>query len=456
MKPDYLDALANIKFELDCYLIILTQDGNIENPIIYKGPGTIFQENEEKFAVKLFCEGKVDIKEVLGKINRLIPGKIIERTNYYSLQAFDFSGNIWTASSIMPNINGGVDFDSFLVSGVFSILHCHREESHQYKGTTLKLFYTGKHKIPCNTITRTHNIIGTEERGTSSKYNVAQFNINNIEYEILSEDDRLIVYMFSNNEDIAKSTAQRVHEGLQFVLAKLNPWDVMLIQKGNVQYTILRTVPHSFQKSRVQPPLNFSDFDRVGDVWKLFELYINYCSTYKEEDWHPLFNLIHKVIESGEASIEAHALTLAVSIEGLLKLAFQEIALPDSKYIENIQKANEEISNSKIELNLISRLQGALGAMKMPRAKDRLLILQQSGIVEERLVKSWNNIRNSSTHADSVNLIEIQIYLDDCSSMCVLFYQLIFFTLGYDGEYTDYSVYGYPNKKYELKTLTSR
>src|SRR5208283_3052991 len=120
MKTDFLDALANSKFEVDCYLITLTQNGENENPIIYKGPGIISQKDEERFQVKFFCEGKLDIKEVFGKINRLTPGKIIEKTNYYSLQAFDYSGNTWTASSIMPEINGGIDFDRFLITGDFS------------------------------------------------------------------------------------------------------------------------------------------------------------------------------------------------------------------------------------------------------------------------------------------------------------------------------------------------
>ena len=182
MKIDHLDALANIKFELDCHRIVLTQNGGVENPIIYKGPGSIFQKDERKFALKLFCAGKLDIKEVFGKINRLTPGKIIAKTNYYSMEAFDYSGNIWTASSIMPDISGNVDLDSFLVSGDFSILNCHNENSYQYKGTTLKLFYKGKHKIPANTITRVNNIIGTEERGTSIDRNVAQFNIDDIEF----------------------------------------------------------------------------------------------------------------------------------------------------------------------------------------------------------------------------------------------------------------------------------
>ena len=40
--------------------------------------------------------------------------------------------------------------------------------------------------------------------------------------------------------------------------------------------------------------------------------------------------------------------------------------------------------------------------------------------------------------------------------MCVLLNQLIFYVIGYKGEYTDYSVYGYPKKKYEPpETLTS-
>jgi hypothetical protein len=454
MEIDYLDALANLKFEIDCSLIVLTQEGDNDNPIIYKGPGTIFQTDEKSFSVKIFCEGKLDIKEVFEKNNRLTPGKLIEKTNYYSLKATDYAGKTWTANSIMPNVNGSIEYDSFLATGNFTRLFCHREERHEYKGTTLKILYKGKHKIPCNTFTKSKHFIGPEDRGTSSSYNVAQFNIDNIEFEILSEDDRLIVYLFSQSEELTKVTAQIIHEALQFFLVKIKPRDIIIIQKSNVQETIFRTVPQSLQKSIVQPPLHFDTVDRNGYVWKLFELFLRYSLSYQNDNWHPLFELIHKVIESGKASIEAHALTLAVSIEGLLKISFNEIALPDDEFMKKVKGATKEINKSAIDDNLKSRLQGALGAMKMPRAKDRLHCLRELGIVEERLVKSWDNMRNSSAHSDSLDLSQIQNYLNACSAMCVLFYQLIFYTIGYKGEYTDYSVYGFPQKKYEPGTLT--
>lgn len=363
MGTNYLQALANIKFEVDCCQIVLTQEGEIDNPRIYKGPGTIIQKDENSFSVKIFCEGKLDIKEVFGKINRLTPGKIIERPNYYSLEASDYAGNTWTASSIMPDTNGGMDCDGFLVSGNFTRLFCHRKEQHEYKGTTLKLFYKGKYKIPCNTITKSKHIIGNEDRGTSSKFNVAQFEIENIEFEILSDEDRLIVYLYSQSENLTKVTAQRIHEALQFVLVNLEPWDILLIQKNNVQETTFRAVPMSSRKSRVQPPLHFDSVDREGYVWKMFELFLKYSLPYQEQDWHPLYEQVHKVIESGKASIEAYALTLAVSIEGLLKLCFSEVALPDDEFKNKIKEATDEINNSTIDSNLKKRLQGVLGAM---------------------------------------------------------------------------------------------
>lgn len=449
MKTDYLQALANIKFEVDCYQIVLTQEGEIDNPRIYKGPGTIIQNDENYFSVKIFCEGKLDIKEMFGKINRLTPGKLIERTNFYSLEAFDYAGNTWSANSILPDTNGGMECDGFLVSSNFKRLFCHRKEHHKHKGATLKLFYKGKYKIPCNTITKSKHIIGTEDRGTSSKFNVAQFEFENIEFEILSDDDRLIVYLYSQTENLTRVTAQRIHEALQFVLVNLELWDILLIQKGKTQETIFQTVPPSSQKSRVQPPLHFDSVDREGYVWKMFELFFKYSLSYQEPDWHPLYEQVHKVIESGKASIEAHSLTLAVSIEGLLKLCFNEVALPDDEFKNLVKEATDEINKSGIDSILKKRLQGVLGAMKRPRAKDMLYSLQQAGIVEERLITSWSNMRNSSAHSDSIDLSEIQDYLNDCSAMCVLFNQLIFYVIGYKGEYTDYSLFGYPKKKYE-------
>lgn len=449
MEIDYLDALANLKFEINCSIIVLTQEGDVDNPIIYKGPGTIFQNDEKSFSVKIFCEGKLDVKEFFGKINRLTPGKLIEDINYYSLKASDFAGNKWTANSIMPDLNGGIDIEGFLITGNFTRLFCHREENHDYRGTTLKLFYKGKHKIPCNTLKKSKHFIGSDDRGTSSSYNVAQFDIDDIEFEILSEDDRLIVYLFSQSDELTTVTAQRIHEALQFVLVDINPWDIILLQKNNVQETIFRAIPQSLKKSRVQPPLHFNTVDRDGRVWKLFELFFKYTFPYKNTDWHPLFELLHKVIESGEASIEAHALTLAVSIEGLLKKSFREIAVPDDEYVGKIKEAAKEINKSSIDNSLKSRLQGALGAMKTPRAKDRLHQLYELGIVEDRHVKSWGKMRNSSAHSDSLDISEIQNYLNDCSAMCMLFYHLIFYTIGYNGEYTDYSVYGFPKKTYK-------
>ena len=104
----------------------------------------------------------------------------------------------------------------------------------------------------------------------------------------MSEDDRLIVYLFSQSEELTKVTAQRIHEALQFVLVDINPWDILLIQKNNFQETIFRTVPQSLKKSRVQPPLHFNTVERNGDVWKLFELFLRHSLSYQNDDGYKI------------------------------------------------------------------------------------------------------------------------------------------------------------------------
>lgn len=451
VTDDFLKSIENNRLHLDCSSIVLTQDASHESPVVYNGPGTIYQEDENRFIVKVFCQGKTDIRTALGSINRLVPGRLVDDNEYYSLRATDIKGGTWTAASIMPKIHASFHGEGFLVMGDFSVLQFREEDSLQRVGTSIRLFYKGKHDVPCNTPSVSKRFIGDEERGSSSALNVAQFAIGDIQFEILSEDDWLIVYFYSKHEDMNKITAQRVHEALQFVLAKTVPWSILDISKENAHETTVRAVGYTGQKSKAQPPFHFSTVDTEGNVWKLFERFFTYCSDYKEPDWHPLFDYVHQVVEAGKASMEAYALTLTVSVEGLLKLAFRDVALPGEEFLHKLEDAQGEIDNSKISEDVKRRIRGALEPMKNPRAIDRLKYLVDEGVVDQRLVRSWKRVRNSSAHSDPIDLSRFQELIDDCYAVYVLFNQLIFHVIEYDGQYTDYSVHGFPTGKYELK-----
>ena len=204
-------------------------------------------------------------------------------------------------------------------------------------------------------------------------------------------------------------------------------------------------------RSRVGPPIASGIGDGEGNVWTLFSKYLQYVLEYEDVSWHPLFRWINSVFKSGEASIEAEGLTLSVSIEGLLKQFFLKKELPNEDFEQKRSEALRIICNSAMDKDFKKRFNGFIGNMKAIQAKDCLYALRASEVIENKLVNSWNELRNPSTHGELVEEKELQIYLDRCASVLVLFYHLIFLAIGYTGNYTDYSSYGYPIKTFDKR-----
>lgn len=70
--------------------------------------------------------------------------------------------------------------------------------------------------------------------------------------------------------------------------------------------------------------------------------------------------------------------------------------------------------------------------------------------------KAWVSLRNLSAHADKfqgneIDFSKIQKALNNMHTCLALLYRLIFKHVKYTGEYTDYSIIGWPDIKPETK-----
>jgi hypothetical protein len=89
--------------------------------------------------------------------------------------------------------------------------------------------------------------------------------------------------------------------------------------------------------------------------------------------------------------------------------------------------------------------------MKQPRAKDKLLQLKKLGVINKIQYDSWSNLRNKTAHA-ARNKSEGWFKKDIKRYYHVfeLLYRIIFYAIGYHGEYTSYSDDNIYRKKFEL------
>jgi len=448
MKSEEFEQIAQNEFYLDCTKMSLSPCALGTNKKVYNGPGSIIQSQNGKISLKMYCCDKISPVEVFSRLN-VQPGKIIDDSEYYDLEAIDVDGRTWKANRILPSVCANKEFTGYLVEGDFYKMISFSELPFSAKNSvTIK--YRGDIRIPCNTNTRTETYIDEKKRAWSGNLNISKFEAWNLEFEIQKEKEWLIVNAVSKSNPIDYLTITRIDEALQFVLARSLKWSVIELFNEKSLITRISAAQPNETKTRIQPPFYFQTFDKTESVWKLFDKYLAYTILYREDQWHPIFSLIHSVIESGEASLEAEALTLSVSVEALLKLAFQNIALPDDTFKDEVKRVEQIVSESTISVSLKSRICGVLSTMMSPRAKDQLYCLKNKGLIEERLIEAWDKLRNKTAHGHIIELIELEEYVKLCDHVMTLFYQLIFLALNYQGDYTDYSSDGYPAKIFNV------
>jgi len=450
MDDKRLDSILNNDFVLDCTKIVLTQivpsEGNSEK-VTYSGPGTISQDRNGQFLTKVFCSGKAPKSEFI-KINRITPGKIIDRSELYHLSATDITGTSWQADRILPHINH-LDYEDYLVKAHFGKLSCVSQISGSIKKNHLLMNFMGDTEIPCNKVTSSKTYVGNEERAYSANRNVASFVSCGLEFEITKKDKWLTVSVTSDSI-IKDCLIIRVIEALQFVLGLSFPGYVVEVTQECMHKTRIKTPYELEENFRSMPPIQISNIDH--GTWALFDKYLSHFIDYEKESWHPTYGIIHSVIQSSSASVEAQALTVSVAVEGLLKREFSNISKPNKRTKDQIALARKMIIDSELD-NIEDRILGALNGMGNASPRDQLYELESNGLIEEKFITRWKKLRNTFVHGHEPDYEDIQKYLDLHRSVLVLFYQLIFLAVGYDRNFTDYSEYGFPLKPFDKEMV---
>ena len=445
MKEDSLKMIIENNLSIDCTSIKISKNIGTE-AFIHEGPGVVCQEKDGSISFKIFCSGKLDPKVFFSQLNRFQPGKLIEDNEYFILKADALNGDLIEANSIIPHFNGGIDIDGYTVSGNCSKIFTYKDINSSSTKSTLFIYYNGQYKLPSNITRKTTTVIGDEIRGEKIGHCGSQFNVGIFDFEFIVEEDCTVVIVQFDSDDDPFVIAQRANESFQFITANnQHPFAIKFQQGGRETFVLFRQDPQSI-KPRFMPPIPQRPIDNTGSFKNLFSSFFGFVNEYKETDWHPLFVLINNVIETSKVSIDAHALTLSVAIEGILKIGYNEWGATDSQTLEFIDSAKKLISTSDVDPSFMPRVLGAIDSMKHVRAKDKLIKLRDANVIGGNLYKAWEKLRNSSAHSAEIDFNKLQKYINNTYKICTLYYLLIFNIIGYKGEYIDYSVIGFPEK----------
>lgn len=376
--------------------------------------------------------------------NDLKAGQIIPEQAFFSMTARSIDGQVWSCASFLPSIEYSLDMRDLVISGGLGEIESKLDLVFEGGGSSISMLFPFVFDYPCNTDTKIETIVAGKMSSSSISINVAKFKCDDVEYIVRIDDSWTALTINKGNGEFHGGYELRICEALAFTFdLEFHPAVIASSCRGKVR-KILRSYDSAASKQSSHPPLSGGFLTPDAGVWDIFAKYLIYVVSFNKPYWHPLSAHVISVLRASRASLDAQALSLAVAVEGLLKLEFKGLGSSTSETLSQIKKLQQLIEESDLDNKFKSRLQGSIGGLKSPRPKDILHHLVESGKIRDSLTKTWGQLRNTYAHADSRNPEEIAKLLKDCQTVRTLFNELVFIVIGYKGSYTDYSTGGWP------------
>src|ERR1700723_1793983 len=123
MTSEEIDLYMDRGFSIERPDIVLRQNSEA-SPVVYEGPGSIYQTPDGELAFKCYARGKGDFR-ALGRLlgsNAPKEGQIIPRDQYFSLKALSLRGEEWLREYILPEVSQGVDGDQIVTGHLYELV----------------------------------------------------------------------------------------------------------------------------------------------------------------------------------------------------------------------------------------------------------------------------------------------------------------------------------------------
>ena len=441
-NKETIDKFISNSFEIDCFDICLTQKTD-KDPIIYTGPGTIYQDEHGILQLKLYSKLNDMYKELSYQSKNDTPGKIIAKDDKFTLKATDMFGTEWVADNIWISDSTPCSTEDLVIKTKLDEIKNIKSNEIQsnFKKNSLFIIVPGQYKIPCNEKEDLPN--------GGRRLNRTVFSANEIDFEFRKLDSCLIINANSKTEKLDKDTYIKLIEALSIIIGcKVRPIVIKNTQKDKDVIKI-RSVDNSFINKKLFPPFKHSDPTEFESFTSFLEKYlVNIKSPFSD-----IFGFWHKISRAWQASIENSSLSIGVAIEGTLKSYFSETGLADEEILQQAEEAKKLIEDSNLGERIKGRLFGSIGLLKNASPKGALNQMVQEKWLNKAMVSEWKELRSKSVHPDKMNQgpIVFQKYINQIYTCLALFYRLVFIIIKYEGSYVDYSEKGWPEKKFKLK-----
>jgi hypothetical protein len=424
---------------IDCPMIeIFAADGTVHRA----GPGYVRQIQSGGFEVKTFVPSPLDLRQAFD-FGNLQPGVLISSVGFYSFRATGNDGRTWGGERLLrPQLGGHVE-----QAGHTATVFCDEiatECECQGAKDSIALRSLDSVDFPKTEYRKVVRTVGNEQRGEAISLNTAKFSCCGLAFEITDDDGELRIEAASDEPALHPFLESRITEAFMFAVGASMSWAVLMRWKNEKEYMRLRwPKSRSVRRARLMP-IAFQGIDPSGSVWMLFGLYLTYILGDAERFYHALSAQVLAVIKSSEGSVEANALSAVVAVESILGRFYREVALKSDEDRRSVDDLIDYLKKWPGDAAILKRAVGSVGQLKHIRPDDRLRELVRQNKVSEENVEAWRSLRNAVAHGDWSGVQQLQKFIDKTGRVHVLFYQLIFNLIGYQGKHTDWGAHGWP------------
>jgi len=441
LNNDTINKLMSSKFEIDYIDIDLTQQIK-ENPIIYNGSGTIYQDKNGVLNLKLYAK-RTNIEKKLSHIfKHYVPGRIIGNEDYFSLRATDMSGNEWCAEDISPSANVSFPAAGQIIKAKLREIKNITEADMRIRSgkTCLFIVAPGSYEIPCNKKEDLEN--------GGWRLNKSLFSVNEVDFEFKKLDNYLTIKASTETNALPEQSEIRILEALSIVHGRIVRPMIIDHSHSGIRTLRIKSVDDTFPNKWLSYPIEHSLPSHLGIFANFFEEYLSSIKSPNSE----LFGFWYKINRAWQSGIQNASLALAVAIEGIVRSYFEQYGLPDKEIRQQALQAKQLIKHSELGKRIKDRLLSSIGSLKIASPQAALYQMSGTGLFPKSFVVEWISLRNKSVHADQIeqNKKIKQIDINRNYTCLALFYCLLFKIIGYEGNFIDYSQEGWPEKSFSL------
>lgn len=458
MPPDLSESdlkdIGLLQWRLECpRMTIKCRDRDAR--ATYYGAGRIFLTNNGLLSFECYSHRERKTKKWdLG--SQVKAGKLIPDRAFYDVIAFDRNGKKWLSSRTIPKVHRTADGRAILRGEIDEIVTTGTmPDELKLSGSSIMFWVFEDIEIPTNRSTLLRKTIaGAKVKSTSGSHNAWQFTSSKIEYLLIKDgESRLTVRIKSNDQSFPDGFERRLVEAFHLVLGKPLNWMAMRVQEGqHIEVRIRRRIPW---RGRLDPPLpqmniHRKDSNKLTPAYhrSLFHRFMRHV-VHTKHFRHPIWGQLNAISESSASTfIDAKALTLTVAIESLLGSEFQSLGVPTRKTTESIKQISEHIQEWDGGPTIKARTLGMVGNLNYSRAMDKMRALTDKGAITKDQYEAWRKLRNPSAHSYLSSGLPTPKMVELLQKCEVLFYHLVFYSIGYRGPYIDYATPGWPLRSY--------